>query len=43
MKYQHLLELNNNRSKILTSLNKHKVGEVKVTVIDQKTFDDLYY
>ena len=31
MKYNKLLELNNNRSKILTSLNNKKVGEVKIT------------
>lgn len=42
MRYSKLLELNNTRSKILTSLNK-KVGEVKVTVLDKRRLEDMFY
>lgn len=42
IRYSKLLELNNTRSKILTSLSK-KVGEVKVTTLDQRRLEDIYY
>lgn len=42
LKYNKLLELNNNRSKVLTSLNNKKVGEVKVTQITTQTSETKY-
>ncbi len=43
VRYNRLLELNNNRSKILTSLNNKKVGEIRVTLLDQRRPEDIIY